>query len=187
MASAFSHALVALTLGKLYTRQPMPWRFWFLSMGCAILPDADVIGFVWHVPYGHLLGHRGLSHALCFAALLAVGVVWGAFPHLARWSGAWWKLVLYFTLVTASHGVLDAMTNGGLGIAFLAPFDTGRYFFPWHPIQVSPIGIMVFFSQRGWRVLQSECQYIWLPMAGLYALSHLMQYWPRLYREQEDG
>ena len=33
-------------------------------------------------------------------------------------------LVTYFFLATASHGVLDAMTNGGLGVAFFADAKT---------------------------------------------------------------
>jgi hypothetical protein len=36
-------------------------------------------------------------------------------------------------LATASHGVLDATTNGGLGVAFFSPFDNRRYFLPWRP------------------------------------------------------
>src|SRR5215831_7502105 len=47
-------------------------------------------------------------------------------------------LFAYLFLATASHGVLDAMTNGGLGVAFFSPFDTTRYFLPWRPIRVSP-------------------------------------------------
>jgi inner membrane protein len=61
-------------------------------------------------------------------------------------------LMLDFFLITASHGILDAFTNGGLGIALFSPFDNSRYFFPFRPIQVSPIGAG-FFSMRGLRVL----------------------------------
>jgi hypothetical protein len=39
-------------------------------------------------------------------------------------------LIAHFSFVTASHGMLDAMTDGGLGVAFFAPFDNARYFFP---------------------------------------------------------
>jgi len=35
-------------------------------------------------------------------------------------------LFAYLFLATASHGVLDAMTNGGLGVAFFSPFDNRR-------------------------------------------------------------
>ena len=58
--------------------------------------------------------------------------------------------VLFFSLSTASHAVLDAMTNGGLGVAFFAPFNNERYFFSFRPIQVSPIGIKNFFGEAGW-------------------------------------
>ncbi|PYR66574.1 MAG: hypothetical protein DMF88_15795, partial [Acidobacteria bacterium] len=73
-------------------------------------------------------------------------------------------LFVWFAGVTASHGLLDAMTNGGRGIAFFAPFSNHRYFFPWRPIQVSPIGAG-FFSPRGLRVLASEAVWIWVPSA----------------------
>ena len=68
-------------------------------------------------------------------------------------------------LATASHGVLDAMTDGGSGVAFLAPFDDARYFFPWRPIPVSPIGVSRFFTRRGLDILEAELVLIWIPAA----------------------
>ena len=123
-----------------------------------MLPDADVIGFGFGIRYGDLLGHRGFSHSLLFAAL--TGIIVG------RMLGGRVPGMVYFGLVTASHGILDALTDGGLGVAFFSPFDTHRYFFPWRPIEVSPIG-PGFFSARGLRVLGSELQWIWIPSAVL--------------------
>src|SRR5262249_48056135 len=68
-----------------------------------------------------------------------------------------------FFLVMVSHGVLDAMTNGGLGVAFFSPFNTRRYFLPWRPIPVSPIGVGSFFTARGLYILCSEILLIWCP------------------------
>ena len=136
----------------------MPWHFWALSITCSILPDADVIGFALGVPYNSLWGHRGLSHSLCFAFVLSLCVVSLAFRQYVAFSWPWWSHVLYFFVVTASHGVLDAMTDGGRGIAFFAPFDTTRYFFPWRPVRVSPISIRAFFSTGACRYsAQSWC------------------------------
>ena len=76
MASAFSHAFVAAALGSTYARRHMPWHFWALSITCAILPDADVIGFaLWAYPTTAPGGHRGMSHSFCFAFVLSLGVV----------------------------------------------------------------------------------------------------------------
>jgi inner membrane protein len=80
---------------------------------------------------------------------------------------------MYFFLATASHGLLDAMTDGGLGVAFFAPIDNRRYFFPWTPIRVSPIGIARFFTARGLAVIQTELIWIWLP-TGLLAVAAWM-------------
>ena len=71
-------------------------------------------------------------------------------------------------LVTVSHGILDALTNGGLGVAFFSPFDTTRYFFPWRPISVSPVGVGQFFSAQGVAILASEIEYVWLPLVTLW-------------------
>src|SRR4030095_9108723 len=109
-----------------------------------LVPDLDVVSFHFGLPYGHMLGHRGLSHSLLFAAGLASIP---ALPLRRRTPPRGWSLArlwLFFFLATASHGVLDAMTNGGLGVAFFAPFSDARYFFPWRPIVVSPISISEF-------------------------------------------
>ena len=169
MASAFSHAFVAVALGSASAQHRMPWHFWALSITCSILPDADVIGFAVGLPYNSLWGHRGLSHSLCFAFVLSLCVVSLAFREYVAFSRPWWSHVLYFFVVTASHGVLDAMTDGGRGIAFFAPFDTTRYFFPWRPVRVSPISIRAFFSTRGLQILSSELVFIWIPTTLVWA------------------
>lgn len=150
--------------GKSSWRQD--WRFWYLAILCAILPDIDVVGFELGVRYGDLWGHRGMTHSLLFAAIVAAIMAF-RFSH-AR--GERWKLMLLLFFITASHGVLDAMTNGGLGVAFFSPFDTQRYFFPWTPIQVSPIGASHFFSSRGVDVLWSEIVWVWGPAIALGAI-----------------
>jgi inner membrane protein len=73
------------------------------------------------------------------------------------------RLFVYLFLAAGSHGLLDAMTNGGLGVAFFSPFENGRYFLPFRPIRVSPIGVTRFFTSRGVAILQSEIVWIWIP------------------------
>ena len=169
MPTIFSHAVAALALGKASAGEKMPTRFWVLSALCAVLPDADVIGFSYGLR-GSMFGHRGFSHSLLFALLLAFLIVSLAFRQTPAFSKSWWRLVLYFFIVTASHGLLDALTDGGSGVAFFAPFDATRYFFPWRPIEVSPISLDRFFSQRGLEVMKSEVVWIWIPASLLVAI-----------------
>ena len=169
MPTIFTHAAVAISLGNVYARRETAARFWLLSAACAVLPDADVIGLFLGVHYGDLLGHRVLSHSLVFALAVGVAVSFIFFRDAREAVGRGrWALAAYFATVTASHGALDAMTDGGLGVAFFAPFDAGRYFLPWTPIEVSPIGAG-FFSGRGLRVLASEFVWVWLPALALVA------------------
>lgn len=160
MASAFSHAVVALALGKA-RRDWFDWRAVALGVFCSVIPDVDVVGFRFGVAYGDLWGHRGLTHSLLFAVLLS-----GIFAGVFYWRGPralTAGIYVYLFVCTASHGLLDAMTDGGLGVAFFSPFDTSRYFFPVRPIAVSPIGVRGFFTERGVRVLASEAEWTWAP------------------------
>ena len=67
------------------------------------------------------------------------------------------------------------MTDGGLGVAYFAPFSNARYFLPWRPILVSPISVAGFFDARGLRVLASEAVWIWLPCAVFAAAAWLLR------------
>ncbi len=165
MASAFGHIAVAYAMGK--TMNPI-WastRFWILTVLCCLLPDADVLGLLIGIPYEHILGHRGITHSMAFAGLLGIVVPKLAVPNIPLLSRRYGLLFIYFGLVTVSHGFLDAFTDGGLGIAFFAPFDTTRYFFPWRPIIVSPIGLAPFFSSWGLGVIFSELVWLGIPVA----------------------
>ncbi len=174
MASAFSHAIAALAIGStLYRKQG--FKIAILGMICSAIPDADVISFSLGIPYEHMLGHRGITHSLLFAFVFALCVVMLFFRDTKRGNSIWWRLVLFFFLATASHGVLDAITNGGKGIAFFAPFDNTRYFFPWRPVMISPIGAGKFFSEWGLRVLQSEFFYIWIPSLTIMFLQMVLR------------
>ena len=58
-------------------------------------------------------------------------------------------------VVTASHGVFDALTDGGSGVGFLWPLTNERFFFPWRPIPVAPVGHH-FFGTRGLSIFLFE-------------------------------
>ena len=162
MASAFSHAAVALAIGSCFYRSTIPKRVWVVGAICSAVPDLDVIGFRFGIQYGDFWGHRGFTHSIVFAALLAAVVLLIGFrntvPGITKW-----LLWMYLFLATASHGLLDSMTNGGLGVAFFSPFDTTRYFLPWTPIRVSPISIRRFFTVRGISILKNEFLWVWVP------------------------
>lgn len=161
MPTIVTHSYVAALFGRSVAGGRMPARLWFLSVLCSILPDADVLGFPLGIGYADPLGHRGLSHSLVFAVVLGLVISFLAFPRVPQ---RWTRFLLssYLFVVTASHGILDAMTDGGMGVAFFAPFDDTRYFFPFRPIKVSPIGLS-FFSARGLDVIWSEFLWVFIP------------------------
>ena len=75
----------------------------------------------------------------------------------------------------SSHGLLDALTQGGYGVALFSPFDAIRYNFPFTPIIISPINIKGFFSEWGLKVVLSELIWVILPLAIVTAVSMLIR------------
>jgi inner membrane protein len=167
VATVFSHAIAGFAIAAVPSLSRRPAPLWLAGALCAAAPDLDLVGLAFGVPWGHVLGHRGITHSLAFAAGLAALVVWVGFRAEGRRAVALWAALF---AATASHGMLDAMTDGGSGVAFFAPFDDARHFLPWRPIPVSPIGVSRFFTERGLIVLRAELRLIWLP-AGVVIMA----------------
>jgi inner membrane protein len=129
----------------------------------SFLPDADVVGFGLGVRYEDPWGHRGATHSLLFSAALGAVIGFAAprFGRPALGTG------IVAALVVASHALLDTLTDGGLGCALFWPFDLTRYFAPWTPLPVSPIGLG-YLSPYGLYVATTELA-VFAPLV-LYAL-----------------
>lgn len=170
MPTIITHALVGAAIAAAGQPRPVSGRLCAAAAVCAALPDLDVITFAMNVSYGDLMGHRGLSHSFVAAAALATVMTAGTRGAGVSWGRAWTLLFL----ATASHGLLDMCTDGGRGVAILSPWDTTRYYLPWRPIAVSPIGAR-FFSPRGLPVLASEIRWVWSPTATALAVAWLIR------------
>jgi inner membrane protein len=165
--SVFSHAIGGATVVACILPRPTAG---LVAIGAvlAVLPDLDVVGLAVGWDLDHRFGHRGVSHSLIAAALLAgFATLALRLPSPARRRAAW----LVLALATASHGLLDALTNGGRGVAFFAPFSDARYHFPARPIEVSPIGVREFFTARGVEVLVNEAVWLWAPALAALGLA----------------
>ena len=148
-------------------RNRVPRHFALVGAFAAVVPDFDVIGFRFGVNYADPLGHRGLTHSLIFAIALGAAIVALSHARAGQTRLAVWA---YLALATASHGIFDAFTDGGLGVALFAPFTHERFFFPWRPIEVSPIGLSRFFSARGADVFMSELVWVGIPALAVALL-----------------
>ena len=173
---AIGHLAVGLA-GARVSRPPWTGRAWawaLLLVAVSHAPDLDVLAFRFGIPYEAPFGHRGAFHSPAFAALCAL-----AAGFLAWLAGLPYRTtVVAVGLVMASHGILDAFTDGGRGIALLWPFSHERFFAPWQPIPVAPIG-WGMLSRRGLEVVLAECV-LFLPL-------FLMAAWPRRRRSSAEA
>ncbi|MHC1655035.1 metal-dependent hydrolase [Stenotrophomonas maltophilia] len=193
MPSIITHAAVPLALWCAADRGRIP--AWLLAAGvvAAMLPDADVLAFALHIPYADAFGHRGASHSLLFAGVLAALAAvlaffdgrrpWSAVPRQPRLAStpSTMQAAAFVFVCAASHPLLDAMTSGGLGVALAWPWSEHRFFAPWRPIRVSPFAPQ-FFSARGLATLLSELRWVWLPLATAVVAWKLIQPAPAVPR-----
>ena len=163
MPTIISHPAVPISLACLAGRKHAPLLLLAAGIAGSVLPDADVLGLRLGIPYADLFGHRGFSHSFVFAFLIAS---LGAAAHRQLKARATIAFAFLF-LSIASHGFLDAATDGGLGVAFFSPFSDHRYFFDWRPIAVSPLATSRIFSSRLATVLASEFKWVWLPFLSI--------------------
>jgi inner membrane protein len=168
MPTVFSHAAVPVAVGLGLGRIGIPPRLLLAGVAVSVLPDLDSVAFRIGIPYEATLGHRGVTHSLVFAAAAALlGAC--AFRLLRTGFGrAFWFLLL----AAVSHGVLDAFTTGGRGVAVFWPWSAARHFVPLQVIEVAPLALSRLLSPRGAAVLGSELLWVWLP-CGLVGLGLL--------------
>jgi inner membrane protein len=168
--ASLGHIAVGMAAARIYRmREPAQWP-WLASAATwsvlSLLPDADVIGFAFRIQYEDEWGHRGATHSIAFA--LAAGLVIGIVAQRFQRHGV--RTGLIASAVLLSHAVLDTLTNGGLGCALFWPFDRTRYFAPWTPIPIAPIGLY-YFSAYGLTVALTE--------AVLFAPAWMFAIWPQ--------
>src|SRR5262245_65924906 len=117
MPTIISHPAVPLALALGLGSKIVSRRLAQAAVVASILPDLDVLAFRLGIPYEDALGHRGFTHSFFFAACVALAAG-SAFRALdTTFFRAFW----FVLIATASHGVLDASTNGCLVAAFSCP------------------------------------------------------------------
>ncbi len=153
--ASFGHVAVGLAAGRAFLPRGASTRALATAMVVfsvlSLLPDADVVAFVLRIPYANQFGHRGASHSLAVAVAMSL-LAWPVAKVLAQPAR---RVALFVLLVVASHGLLDTLTDGGLGCALLWPLTAARYFAPWRPLPVAPIGAHLL-SARGLHVIAVE-------------------------------
>jgi inner membrane protein len=162
------HAAVGVAAARA-TARARTGRLMIVLALLSMLPDLDVLAFGFGIPYHAPFGHRGALHSIPVALLI------GALCSLdARaWQLSRLRMFAVVSAVVASHGVLDTLTDGGLGVALAWPLSNHRFFFAWRPLPVAPLGSGIF-SRYGEYVLATELL-VAVPLL-LYA------FWPRRSR-----
>lgn len=162
MASAVGHFIVGTTLALPFTAVPSvrkvvrPVGLMVCAGLLSAAPDLDTL-FFGVIPYAHFFGHRGFFHAPFFAFLVAMALsllLLALSRSCTILASAW--LAAAFFLAMASHGILDAMTDAGLGVMLFYPFSEGRHFLPWRPFHAPPVRLSSLSLRQVRMMVRSE-------------------------------
>ncbi|HET7708587.1 MAG TPA: metal-dependent hydrolase [Sphingomicrobium sp.] len=137
----------------------LPRRLALAGALLAVAPDVDVIGRAFDVPHFDLLGHRGVSHSLLAALILAL-LAW---PLIGR--GRPFRSVLFLFAAAASHGLADMATHGSKGIMLWWPLSQARYEWRLQPIEAS--GILARSVTDGSLPGLLLAEFLWLVLPAL--------------------
>lgn len=176
MPSIFGHTLAGLAISAAFTGGRPSRRTWLLASACAVAPDLDWFTAFLPLAEGSGLAHRGMSHSLVAAGLLTVAAMLIGFRSRLRSPHPWACLAA----ASFSHGLLDACTFGGTGVAFLLPFSDARFVCAWQPMFVSPIPL----SGRllDWLLFSLGTEALWIGIPALLAFAL-----PRALRERRQA
>jgi inner membrane protein len=176
MPTLLTHPVVPVAIGVVLGQRWVSPRLLAAGVVAALLPDADVLGFKFGIAYASAFGHRGATHSVAFALLLAglAAALWRPLQARSAMLAA-----LFVFAATLSHPLLDMLTTGGEGVALWWPYSAERHFADWRPIAVSPFKLQQLWGERGWRVLRSEAMCVWAPALGLMVCAGALRRWRR--------
>lgn len=171
MPSFLTHPAVPLAITLGLGRGVVSWRLCAVGVAASVLPDLDVLTIHLGIARGAVLGHRGFSHSILFAMLIAAVCASFFRSPDSKFLRSFWFLFIS----TVSHAVLDAFTTGGLGVALFWPWSAERFFAPIRFIEAAPLSLSRFISQRGPTVLLSEILWVWLPLMSAVLATALLR------------
>ncbi len=180
MASLFAHAAVPLiTRGAVSLPKHLERRVIVAAVVLSCWPDLDYVTLAFEVRPNELLGHRGLTHSLIVAAVVSLACAAVAFRSLGLGSRAWWRVAAFLFGAAASHGILDAMTTGDVGVALFAPVENARHMLPLKLIASCPGGLNEYLGYWGLLTITNEVLYVVIPLALVVALVRARTPWKR--------
>lgn len=171
MPSLFTHPAVPLATAAIAGRRLIPRPLLAVGIAFSLLPDLDGIAFLFQTPWDSPLSHRGLTHSFAFAFICAALATLFA----QRLKADRLRVLAFLAICMASHGILDAFTHRGGGVALLWPLDHSKFAFGFHPILTVPIQPKRLFSAESVAVLQSELLWVWLPLTALVVLGRCLR------------
>jgi inner membrane protein len=165
MPTPITHIIASLPMNSTVMRKTNIRKILFWSFVVAIVPDIDLFGNFFNVSINNIFGHRGFTHSLLFAFLLATLIsliFWREFKTDRK---RWLLIFFNFLMVALMHPFLDACTDRNYGVALFSPFSNHRYSLPWAPINDKALGIWNYYFLGWWEIFKVEAVIIIVAIA----------------------
>jgi inner membrane protein len=124
---SFTHIALGACIGEAYFEKGFGKKAMLWGALAQSIPDIDFISSFWMTTPGNLLAHRGFTHSILFALLIAPLLALIAEkihrPHNIPFK----KWLLFFATEIFVHLFIDGFNNYGIG--WLEPFSHARFSF----------------------------------------------------------
>lgn len=170
MPSPLTHLIVSVPINALIMKQENKKKIIFFSFFAAIAADFDYVGYLFNFGNLSFFGHRGFTHSIFFAIVIATLICIVFFRNVDFKSKAFLFLLFNFFLAALSHPLLDYLINQNNGVALFFPFSTERFSFPFAPINEEICSAFEYYRKYFWLVLKVEIIYLIFPAILFYYL-----------------
>jgi len=122
-----THIALGACIGEAFFGKKIGKRAMLLGAIAQSVPDIDIVASFWMHPPANLLAHRGFTHSILFAGIMAVLLGMASEkihrPHNIKL----WRWITFFASQILLHIFIDAFNNYGVG--WFEPFSHYRISF----------------------------------------------------------
>ncbi len=124
---SITHIVLGATIGEVIAGKQLGKKAMVIGAIAQSVPDFDFIMSIWLRPVDELLSHRGITHSILFALVIAttIGLLASKLKRPNNLSASKW--MIFIALELFAHLILDGLNNYGVG--WFEPFSQQRISF----------------------------------------------------------
>jgi len=148
-----THIVLGACVGEVMAGKKIGRKAMLIGAVAQSIPDIDIVAGFWLTPASDLLAHRGFTHSILFALLVAPVLAFFSAKGFKKSSFPFKKWVLFWCIQILIHLFIDSFNAYGTGL--FEPFSHYRVSFntifvadPFFAISLGIVFLMLLFARK---------------------------------------